>query len=68
MDITKLMPGLAVSQQVAASDLQTIKAAGFRAIVCNQAGWANAAVANNLSDFSCSLHLSLAPSLARCSA
>jgi sulfide:quinone oxidoreductase len=36
MDIKKLMPGLAVSQQIAASDLQAIKAAGFRAIVCNR--------------------------------
>jgi len=36
MDIKKLTAGLAVSQQIGASDLQAIKAAGFRAIVCNR--------------------------------
>lgn len=36
MDIKKLTAELAVSQQIAASDLHAIKAAGFRAVVCNR--------------------------------
>ncbi|CAB3778710.1 bifunctional protein tyrosine phosphatase family protein/NAD(P)/FAD-dependent oxidoreductase [Pararobbsia alpina] len=36
MDIKKLTDELAVSRQIAASDLPAIKAAGFRAIVCNR--------------------------------
>jgi sulfide:quinone oxidoreductase len=36
MDIKKLTAELAVSQQIAASDLQAIKAAGFRAVICNR--------------------------------
>jgi sulfide:quinone oxidoreductase len=36
MDIKKLTAKLAVSQQIAASDLHAIKAAGFRAVVCNR--------------------------------
>ncbi|MFM0631946.1 bifunctional protein tyrosine phosphatase family protein/NAD(P)/FAD-dependent oxidoreductase [Paraburkholderia xenovorans] len=36
MDFKKLTAELAVSQQVAASDLHAIKAAGFRAVVCNR--------------------------------
>src|ERR1700682_1061700 len=36
MDIKKLTAELAVSQQIAASDLRAIEAAGFRAVVCNR--------------------------------
>lgn len=36
MDIKKLTARLAVSQQVAVSDLQAIKTAGFRAVVCKE--------------------------------
>jgi sulfide:quinone oxidoreductase len=36
MDIKTLTGELAVSQQIAASDLHAIKAAGFRAVVCNR--------------------------------
>jgi sulfide:quinone oxidoreductase len=36
MDIKKLTGELAVSQQIAASDLRAIQAAGFRAVVCNR--------------------------------
>ncbi|MBB4513613.1 bifunctional protein tyrosine phosphatase family protein/NAD(P)/FAD-dependent oxidoreductase [Paraburkholderia fungorum] len=36
MDIKQLTAELAVSHQIAASDLHAIKAAGFRAVVCNR--------------------------------
>jgi sulfide:quinone oxidoreductase len=36
MDIKTLTAELAVSRQIAASDLHAIKAAGFRAVVCNR--------------------------------
>ena len=37
MEIKKLTAELAVSQQIAASDLRAIADAGFRAVVCNRA-------------------------------
>ena len=36
MDIKKLTTGLSVSPQIVASDLQSLKDAGFRAIICNR--------------------------------
>lgn len=36
MDIKQLTAELAVSHQIAASDLHAIRAAGFRAVVCNR--------------------------------
>ncbi|RYG93238.1 TIGR01244 family phosphatase [Loktanella sp. IMCC34160] len=36
MDIKKISPRISVSPQIAASDIDAIKAAGFRAIICNR--------------------------------
>ncbi|ASM74740.1 MULTISPECIES: bifunctional protein tyrosine phosphatase family protein/NAD(P)/FAD-dependent oxidoreductase [Roseobacteraceae] len=36
MDIKKLTTGLSVSPQIVAADMQAIKAAGFRAVICNR--------------------------------
>ncbi|MEA3128725.1 MAG: sulfide:quinone oxidoreductase [Paraburkholderia sp.] len=36
MDIKKLTAELAVSQQIAASDMRAIAQAGFRAVICNR--------------------------------
>lgn len=36
MDIKKITDGLSVSPQITAADLPTIKAAGFRSVICNR--------------------------------
>ena len=36
MDIRHLAPGLSVSEQIFPSQLAELKAAGFRAIICNR--------------------------------